>query len=139
MRAGWPYWAIALLSLAWNAMGALDFAMTASRNLAWLAQASPDLIDWLDSMPDWAMLPWAAGTLGAFAGSCALVLRSRLAVPAFAVSLAGLAGLHAWQASAGVPTSLSGPGNLAFKVALWIVAIALLWYALRQRRHGVLR
>jgi uncharacterized membrane protein len=138
-RAGWPYWTVAVLSLLWNAMGAVDFTMTASRSPGYLAQVPPEVIDWLDSMPVWAMLPWVVGTFGAVAGSLALLLRSWLAVPAFALSLAGLAALQAWQISSGMPDSMKGASNVAFAIALWIVAVALWWFAILKRRQGVLR
>jgi len=137
-RAGWPYWTIAVLSLLWNAMGAIDFAMTASRNPVYLAQYSADMIDWLDAAPTWTLVPWALGTLGALAGSLALLLRSKAAVPAFAVSLGGLAVLQAWQIATGLPPSMKGATNVLFTIVLWAVALALVWHALRKRRQGVL-
>jgi hypothetical protein len=135
---GWCYWAIALAALVWNGFGCLDFAMTVTRNAAWLAPLPRAVIDWLDSAPTWTMASWALGVGGGLAGALALLARSARAVPAFALSLAGLAANQAWQAASPMPGAAS-PGNLALTAAIWAVALGLAWHALRQWRHGVLR
>ncbi|KHK92746.1 hypothetical protein LK12_07385 [Novosphingobium malaysiense] len=133
------FWIIAVLSLLWNAMGCADFTMTVTRNSAYLAGFTPEMINWLDSAPTWTLVPWALGVWGALAGSLFLLLRSRWAVAAFAASLIGLAVTQIWQFSSNMPDSMTAPGSVAFTVTIWIVAIALLWYSVRMRRFGVLR
>ncbi|MEE4454489.1 hypothetical protein [Novosphingobium resinovorum] len=139
MGPGWRYWLVAAAAVAWNAFGCLDFTMTASRNPAYLAQVPPDVIDWLDAAPTWTLVPWALGVWGGLAGSLLLLLRSRRAVPAFAVSLAGLAVSQVWQVSAGMPASMTTPPMLAVTAVIWAAALALPWFAWQQRREGVLR
>lgn len=138
-RPGWGYWLVAILALTWNAFGCLDFAMTASRNPAWLASLPAPVIDWLDSAPLWSMLSWALGVWGGLAGALCLMARSSLAVPAFAASLLGLGMNQVWQLTSERPPSVTTPGNLVLSVVIWIVALSLLWYAGRGRRDGVLR
>ena len=75
------------------------------------------------------------GVWGAIAGSLLLLMRSRFAVHAFAVSLAGLAASTVYQ------MSLSGEGAMPLGVInllIWAGALFLLWYAVRQRKAGVL-
>ncbi|MCJ2178165.1 hypothetical protein [Novosphingobium album (ex Hu et al. 2023)] len=139
-RAGpsWLFWTIAVLSLLWNAFGCMDFAMTVTRNRAYMAQFPPEVINWLDTAPIWTLVPWAMGVWGALTGSLLLLLRSRHAVEAFAISLAGLAVTQIWQAMSGMPESMTTPASTAISVMIWIVALALLWYAARMRAQGVL-
>lgn len=137
-RPGWTFWLIAVLAVLWNAFGCLDFTMTASRNPTYLAQVSPEIIDWLDSAPSWTLVPWALGVWGGLAGSLLLLARSGWAVPAFAVSLVGLAVSQAWQFSAGMPESMTTPGMLAMTACIWVIALGLLWFAWDKRRAGVL-
>ncbi|MEJ2409650.1 MAG: hypothetical protein P8Y48_09995 [Novosphingobium sp.] len=132
------YWGIAVFSLIWNAFGCLDFTMTVVRYPAYMAAFPPEAVNWLDSAPTWTLVPWAIGVWGALAGSVLLLLRSRSAVPAFALSLAGLAVSLVWQAASGRPASMTGPADMVMTVAIWIVALALLGYALRMRARGVL-
>lgn len=138
-KPGWSFWAIGLVSLIWNAFGCLDFTMTVTRNAAYLAQVPADMIDWLDAAPTWTIVPWALGVWGALTGSLLLLARSRLAVAAFALSLVGLAINQVWQFSTSLPSSMLTPASIMLTMTIWIVALALLWYAARMRTCGVLR
>ncbi|MFS0850129.1 hypothetical protein AB3M93_11785 [Novosphingobium panipatense] len=136
-KPGWAYWAIAAAALAWNALGCIDFTLTASRTPVYLAQMKPEVIDWLDSAPTWSMAAWALGVGGGAAGALLLLLRSHFAPVAFAASLTGLGLTQAWQVASPMPGGTFAAS--AMSALIWIVAIALLWFAWRQRRAGVLR
>jgi hypothetical protein len=133
------YWVIAVLAVLWNGFGCLDFVLTASRDPAYLAQVPPDVIDWLDSAPTWTLLPWALGVGAGWLGALLLLVRWRLAVTAFAASLAGLAVMQIWQFSGARPESLNAPGSIAMTLLVWAAALGLLWHAWQQQRAGVLR
>lgn len=126
-----PFWPIAVISLLWNAFGGFDFVMTNMRDADYLAQFPPEMMDYLDVMPLWAIAAWALGAWCGVLGSLLLLIRSRFAVPAFAASLAGLAVSTVDQMGAEVPAAMTA--------AIWIVAVFLLWYAGRMRKAGVLR
>lgn len=130
-----PFWIFAGLSLLWNAFGAYDWLMTNAREAAYVAQFPPETMQFVDGMPYWALGAWALGVWAAVVGSVLLLLRSRFAVHAFAASLVGLAANTAYMALGGM--LLSGPVGLT--LAIWVVAILLLWYAMRMRKKGVLR
>lgn len=140
-RAPTSYWVIAVLSLMWNAFGAFDYVMTNTRNEAYLSQPQfpPEMIDYIDRFPVWAIAAWAFGVWGAVAGSVLLLLRSRFAVHAFAVSLAGLALSTIYQATSDMPASMTTPGMIGMTLVIWIAALFFLWYSIRMRRQGVLR
>ena len=121
-------------------MGVTDYLMTQTRNQAWMAQMTPDQIAWFDRASVVAHASWAFGVWGALAGSLLLLARSRHAVTAFALSLAGLAVNTAYQLAEPMPSGhMDSAGQLAFHAAIWAIAIALLVYALRMRRRSVLR
>jgi hypothetical protein len=82
---------------------------------------------------------WALGVWGGVAGAILLLLRSRFAVWAFAVSLVGVAMMTAYTYTRDLPPALSSPGAIAFDWTIKIVAALLLWYAWRMRARGVLR
>ncbi len=137
-RAPWHFWAIAVVSLLWNAFGCVDYFMTMTRNPDYLAQFPPEMIDFLDGFPVWATVAWAFGVWGSLAGSLLLLLRSRHAVTAFAISLAGLVVSTVYQQAANPPAALSTPGMLAMTGVIWVSLLFLLWYAWKQHRAGVL-
>jgi hypothetical protein len=139
VRAPWYFWPVAVLSLLWNAFGCLDFSMTVTRNPAYLAQFPPEMIDFIDAFPGWAIAAWALGVWGSLAGSVLLLMRTRWAAAAFAVSLLGLALSTVYQITADMPDAMVTGVNLAITLFIWIVLIALLWFSLRMRARGVLR
>lgn len=130
-------WLVGIVALLWNAFGCLDFAMTVTRNPDWLAALPPQTIDWLDETPGWTTMAWALGVWGGLLGALLLLSRSRWAIMAFALSLLGLAGTQAYQVL--MPMPETGSAGIAMSVAIWIVALFLLWYAIRMRARRVLR
>ena len=139
-RAPVHLWVVGVVSALWNAMGALDYTMTQIRHETWMSQMTPDQIAWIDNAPMIAHASWAFGVWGALLGSLLLLARSRHAVTAFLASLAGLAVNTVYQATAPMPSGhMDSTAMIAFHVAIWAVAVALLFYALKMRRRGVLR
>ena len=134
-------WIVGGVSALWNAFGALDYTMSQLRNPGSMAQLTAEQRAWLDAAPAWATGSWALGVWGSLAGSLLLLARSRHAVTAFGLSIAGLAVNSVFQFTSPMPGSHMGGGGgaIALHVAIWAVAIALLLYALRMRARGVLR
>ena len=139
-------WIVGALSLLWNSFGAYDYTQTHLGSLAYIQSMMGDIgvppeqvLAYFQGYPAWATALWACGVWGALLGSALLLLRSRFAFDAFAVSLAGLAGSTVYQLAAGVPEWLAGATNTGVHIAIWSAAIFLLIYALSLRRKGVLR
>jgi hypothetical protein len=133
-------WIVGVLATLWNAGGAYDYLMTQTRNEAYLAAFTDPQRIYFESFPIWMEATWALGVWGGLAGALLLLARSRHAVTAFAISLAGLAASTVYQYVLSTPPEdmVSGP-MIGMNIAIWAIAIGLLWYALRMRRSGVLR
>lgn len=133
-------WIIGVLSLLWNAMGATDYTMTETRNVAYSRLMAPAQMAWVDGFPAWATGAWALGVWGALAGSVLLLMRNRHAVTAFIVSLVGLAGTTLYQYLVSPPPAqYRGAASLGMSAAIWAIAIGLLLYARAMHARGVLR
>ena len=142
---GWSYWLIAVVSLLWNAFGAVDYTMTRTRNIAYLKAGMPDadpqsVLAYVDGFPLWVQIGWGMGVWGAIAGSILLLMRSRWAATAFAVSLMGAMISLGYQ-FVNPPTAFASPSGFAKVVPVLIIVIAagLYYYARRQRASGILR
>lgn len=133
-------WIVGALATLWNAFGGFDYVMTQTRNEQYLANFTDPQRVYFDSFPVWMEAAWACGVWGGVLGSLLLLARSRYAVAAFAVSLAGLAisTVYQYVLSTPPPDMMSG-AMIAMNLAIWAVAIGLLLYALHMRRRGVLR
>lgn len=138
-KTPWHLWAVGIISLLWNAMGAVDYSMTHLNNAEWLKQFTPEQIAYFNSFPIWATSCWAFGVWAAVAGSILLLLRHRWAATAFGVSLLGLIGSQIFQFNSKVPDDLNTASGEWFAAVLAAVAMGLLWYAIRMRKRGVLR
>jgi hypothetical protein len=130
----WLTW-VSIIALLWNLMGLASAIMDA-------AGAGPPLTleqaTYASSIPVWATVgTWLAVAAGV-AGSVCLWRRSRLAVPSFALSLAGVIMQDIWFAMSDVVT-LFGVEVVILQGLVLVIAIALLWLAISARNKGWLR
>jgi len=133
-------WGVGVLALLWNGMGAFDYLMTETRNPSYLSSFTAEQLAYFNSFPKWAIATWALGVWGGVLGSLLLLLRRRLATPAFAVSLvsAALTFFYNYVLSDGLKM-MGGVGGLVFSAVILLVAAALLFYSRRLTRNGTLR
>lgn len=144
VKTPWHLWVVGALSLLWNAIGASDYTFTKMNSEWYLKDVggfNAEQIAYFQSFPLWANVGWALGVWGAIAGSLLLLMRSRHAVTAFVVSLAGLAISTIYQLGAEWTEfiQLFGSGPMIFMGVIWAIAIALFLYARRQVAAGVLQ
>jgi len=136
-------WIVGILSLLWNSGGAYDYTMSQMRNEEYLAMAGipvADMLAWIDSFPAWAHAAWALGVWGAIAGSVLLLMRSRHAKTAFALSLVGIfVSAFAQHVVVDMPAALQSAGANAFSAAIILIGVGLLYYSKKQIESGVLR
>jgi hypothetical protein len=138
-------WIVGVVAVLWNSFGVTDYFMTRTRGAAWIDQMMPGIdsakfMAYIDGFPIWASTGWALGVWGALAGSLLLLARSRHAVAAFAVSLAGAVVGLGYQIANPVDIPELREGAAAvMPYVIMAIAAALLWYAQRQKAAGVLR
>lgn len=125
------YWTVTALGLLWNGFGAYLYIVSKIAPEAALADAPPAMREYVAAMPVWAHLGWSLGIWGSFIGSVLMLLRSRHAVIAFALSFLGAIFSFAGQAVAGV----LAPGE---PVMILAVIGFLGWYSLRSQQRGLL-
>lgn len=132
-------WIIGGVSLLWNAFGAFDYLMTQLEFEPYMSGFTSEQLEYFYSIPAWADAGWALGVWGSVAGSLGLLLRKSWAIWAFAVSLFGMiiTTIYSFALSDGL--RIMGEGGAYFSAAIWVVALALLYYAVRMSRRGVLR
>ena len=133
-------WAVGVLSLLWNCFGAYNYSMSRLGNREFLAKSGdPDaILAYIDGMPLYASIGWGLGVWGALLGSVLLLTRSRYAVHAFALSLAGAVVSFTAQYLGPPMPGDTGAGKYIPLVIITLAA-AQLWYAMRESKAGVLR
>lgn len=135
-------WIVGAIALLWNAFGCYDYVMTQRNDAEYLASMGMTETQraYYETFPMWLEGAWAVGVWGAFAGAVLLLLRSRWAVTAFALSLLGLAVSTLYQLFlSSPPEGMFTPAIIAMQAVIWAAAIFFLVYAMRMRKAGVLR
>jgi len=134
-------WAVGLVSLLWNAFGCIDYTMTKLDPAGYMKSAGMggEAIAYMQALPAWLTIFWALGVWGSLAGSILLLVRSRHAVTAFAVSLLGLAVSQIYQFTLAMPAEMRTPGMWLMTGLIWAALLFFLWYARAMRAAGVLR
>jgi hypothetical protein len=140
-------WIVGVLSLLWHCVGAYDYVATKLVDRAYIASMTEPMgvdvetaIAYFTGFPLWMNVAWAIGVWAALAGSVLLLLRSRFAFHAFALSLVGvlLAGYYQFVANP-FPGLTDTTIPIAFSVAILVITAGLAWYARAMTGKGVLR
>lgn len=140
MKTPFHVWIVGIIALIWNAGGAYDYVMTQTENEAYLAMLSDAQKAFLDNGPIWFETAWAVGVWFSMLGALLLLLRSRLAGPAFGLSLIGLIVSSVYSFGIADRTGMDmTPTQLGFTVAIYVVLVLLWIYARAMTRRGVLR
>jgi hypothetical protein len=136
-------WIVGIISLLWNAFGGYDYIMTRTRNMEYLSSmpglSAEEILAYIDGFPLWAQIGWGLGVWGAILGSILLLMRSRHAVTAFAVSLVGAVASFGYQLyGPPAPPGMSEGGMAYVPWLIILIAVALLYYAFAQKKRRVL-
>lgn len=135
-------WIVGVVSLLWNAGGAVDYVMTKTNAAAYMAQQPAERLAMLERAPTWFSVTWAVGVWFSVIGSLLLLLRSRYAGSAFGLSLLGLIGSSVYTyiiADGGSMVAAAGPAAIAFTIAIPVILVGLWLYARAMTKRGVLR
>lgn len=135
-KTPWHLWAVGAVSLIWHLGGAFDYSATQFRLDFYMSNFTEDQLEYYYGFPWFMDGAWAFGVWGAFSGSILLLLRSALALWAFALSIAGLLGTTIYTVSR---NGFDTMGDLAFTVVIWVLTLAFTLYAFAMKKRGVLR
>jgi len=123
------YWIIAVVALAWNLMGCLNFVM--QQNADVVAQM-PELYQLvINARPAWATAAFGLAVFTGAVGCILLLLRRRIAMQLFVLSLIGIVGTIVY--------TMMAVGIVPSVVLTLLVGIALIWYTSIVQRKGWLR
>lgn len=131
------YWTIALSGFAWNIFGVVQFLGQVSQSDSAMMGAgmTAEQVAVYSSLPVWMDAVFAIGTIGGTLGCVLLLLRNRLAVPVFAVSLVGYIVLFIGDIVNGVFAAF-GASQVVILSVVVAIAAGLLWFARRLRVQG---
>ena len=142
VKTPWHLWVVGAVSLLWNGFGAYDFIMTTTQGEKYFRASgmTQPMIDYFNAMPTWMYGPWVLGVWGAVIGSVLLLMRNKLAFPAFALSLLGAVGSLIFGLMNPMPELPEAMAVMKYMPWVIVVIAAILaWYAMSMKNKGVLR
>lgn len=131
-------WVAAAFGVAWNIFGLVqltDFVLQTRESLM-MKGMSPAAAALYYGLPVWMKLAFALGSFGGVAGSVAMMLRCRAAVPVLGASLVGYIALYAGDYIYGVFEAI--PGQRIILSTVVAIAVGLLGVSLLARRQRLL-
>lgn len=138
-RTPWWHWLVAGIGLLWNGFGAYDYTMSHLQGEAYYRQngMTDAQIAFMATYPGWMHAVWAVGVWGSALGAVLLLLRSRWAFHAFAVSMLGAIGncIHT-LAAPGAAEAMGGP---VFPIVIIAICGVFIWYSWAMTKRGILR
>lgn len=138
-RAPWHFWAVGILAVLWNFMGAFDYVMTETRNEAYMSQFTPEQLDYFYAFPSWAVAFWAIAVWGGVLAAVLLLLRKKLAVPIFLASFLCMVVTMIYNYGLSNGLAVMGDGfSLVFSAVIFVVALLLYFFARAMRSRGVI-
>lgn len=132
-------WIVGTLALLWNAIGAFDYSATQLRLESYMGQFTPEQLAYFYEFPAWAVGAWAIAVWSSLLGSLGLLLRRKWAVWLFGIAIAAmiLTTIHNFALSDGM--AIMGTAGAVFACLIWLIALALFFYARAMAKRGVLR
>lgn len=135
-KAPWHVWVVAIAALLWNGSGAFTIVMAQAGRLPDL---SADEAAYYAAQPLWFVIVTDIALFAALAGAIALLLRNRVAVWLFAISLAAIFVTNIHDLSAGTSRTLVSSGAMIVTAIIVVIAMLELAYAGAMKARGVLR
>lgn len=139
VKTPWHLWLVGVLALGWNGYASYDFIMVLTKGAEYLqAYFPPEQVAYYTSMPAWTKVPYAAAVWGGALASVLLLLRSRWAIHAFALSLLGVTACIVYAYGMDEWAALGGTQGMMMWGLVAAIALFLVWYARMMSRRGVL-
>ena len=132
-------WIVGVIALLWNAMGAMDYVMTETKNVEYMAAFTPEQLEFFYGLPTWIIASWAIAVWGGVVGAIFLLFRKSLAVTLFLVSFIAMVitAIHNYGLSNGLEV-IGDTFSLVFSAIIFLVALGLYLYARAMEKRGVL-
>ena len=141
MKTPWHLWVVGVVTLLWNGMGAMDYVMTQTKNDAYMAQFTPEQLEYFYNFPTWVQASWAIAVWFSVLGSILLLLRNKNAPLVLGISFIAMAAtaIHNFILDEVKMHEVTSAFALYFSGAIFVVALLLWLYARAMRRDGILR
>lgn len=137
-KAPWHLWVVGIFAVLWDAMGAFDYLMTQTENESYMANFTPEQLEFFYAFPTWLVFFWAIAVWGGVLGSVLLLMRKRLAVTVFLVSFVCMVVTTIDNLLLRDGFEVMGTAGAAFSALIFVFALGFWLYARAMEQRGVL-
>ncbi|MEI8214180.1 MAG: hypothetical protein WCI02_18685 [Planctomycetota bacterium] len=130
------FWVIAVVSLLWNLIGCIIFSSEVFAQEAIIESMTDVQKEWVRSTPNWIYFVFAISVGTGLAGSILLLLRKRLSVTLFAISLAAVLLQMVYTMLIAGGLQVMGPSGAVMPTVVILLAIAWLLFSLFCKGRG---
>ena len=132
-------WIIGILALLWDAGGAFDYAATQMQLDFYMSQFTTEQLEYFYAFPAWVDAAWAIAVWSSLLAALGLLLRRAWAALLFGLAILGLAATTTYTFLLSNGAQLMSEGEKQFMIIVWVIALALYFYARAMVKHRVLR
>ncbi len=123
-----PMWflIVAVIALIWNLLGLMAFFMQVTMSeeaLAALPEAQQELFK---IMPSWVNIAFGVAVVAGVAGCVLLLIRKKLALPVFGLSLLGILAQNTYMFFLSDTFTVMGSSAMVFPICVIMIAIGLI-------------
>ena len=127
------FWVAASAALIWNLMGVAAYLGQMMMDVSTLPDAQRTFYE---TTPAWATSAFAIAVFAGTAGSAALLLRQRWAIPALVASLFGVIVHMAHSLLPGNGLEIFGTSALILPLLTLAIGLALIWFAIMSKNRS---
>lgn len=131
------FWIVAGILVLWNIMGCVTWVRDVMMTEDMMAQLPPEQQALYSERPEWIVPVYALAVFAALAGSILLILKNKLAIPLYAVSLVAVVAQFGY-----VLFVMDAIGSLGFVQAaalpifIFVAGVFELWFAFMAKGKG---
>ena len=133
------FWVIGILLLLWNLMGDAAYLSQVTTDLDALARTDPATARAFAEMPKWAWGVYAVAVWSGTAAAIALLLRRKVAIWLFALSLAAIVVQFGRTFLMTDLIAEQGWGTIIFPIVIFVLGLFPIWWSRLSASQGWLR
>lgn len=130
------FWIISIIALLWNAMGVNAYIQQAYKTDAFKAMYEEEHLEMVLNTPSWVMAAFALAVFGGLLGCILLLLRKKLALIVFLISLIAIIIQMTYNVFLSKALEVYGPGVVIMPIMVIVVAVYLYFYTKKSIDRG---
>ena len=130
------FWIFGVIALLWNAMGVNAYLQQAYKTDAFKAMYTEEQLEMVTNTPSWVMAAFALAVFGGFIGCILLLLRKKIALPIFLVSLIGIIIQMIYNLFISKSIEVYGPGAIIMPIMVLIIGFLLYFFTKKSISKG---